>query len=195
MRRPPPPQHLQLRRRQLLVWPAAWALAAAGSGARADESPGIEVLGLRLLRTEAGLQLDFWPRIQVSRTVQDALERGVPVYFLAQATLLRYRWYWRDERLGRLQRSWRLAFQPLTSTWRVGTGGLSQAFASLPEALAAIQLSGWKVAEAAQLAADQRYRVDFSFQLDTSQLPGPMQIGLTAQGDWILGVERIVDVE
>jgi hypothetical protein len=194
MRRPPPPQHLQVRRRQLLAWPAAWALAAAGR-AWANEGPGIEVLGLRLLRTEAGLQLDFWPRIKVSRTVQDALERGVPVYFLAQATLLRYRWYWRDERLGRLQRSWRLAFQPLTSTWRVGAGGLSQAFASLPEALAAIQLSGWKVAEAAQLAADQRYRVEFSFQLDTSQLPGPMQIGLTAQGDWTLGIERLVDVE
>ena len=83
MERPPPPQYLQVRRRQVLVWPAAWALAAAGR-AWANDGPGIEVLGLRMLRTDAGLQLDFWPRIRVSRTVQDALERGVPPQELAK---------------------------------------------------------------------------------------------------------------
>lgn len=184
----------RLARRQMLAWAAAWTLGTAGR-AWANGAPGIEVLALRLQCDDGGLTLDFSPRITLSRTVQDAVERGVPVYFLAQATLLRYRWYWRDERLGRTQRSWRLAYQPLTSTWRVGAGGLSQTFMSLPEALAAIRLSGWKVAEAAQLEADQRYRVEFSFQLDTSQLPGPMQIGLTAQTDWALGLERLVAVE
>jgi hypothetical protein len=119
----------------------------------------------------------------------------VPVYFVAQATLLRYRWYWRDERIARAQRSWRLAFQPLTSTWRVGAGGLSQTFPSLQEALAAIRLTAWRVADPSQTEADQRYRVEFAFQLDTSQLPGPMQIGLTTQTDWVLGVERLAPVE
>lgn len=206
MRRPPSSQrpHQPVRaaarplvepsRRRLLAWPLAWALASAGR-AWADTVPGIEVLTLRVQRAEAGVALDFSPRIMLSRTVQDALERGVPVYFLAQATLLRYRWYWRDERLGRVQRSWRLAFQPLTSTWRVGSGGLSQTFLSLEEALAAIRLTAWKVADPAQIEADQRYRVEFSFRLDTSQLPGPMQIGLTAQTDWSLGIEQLVSVE
>jgi len=206
MRRPPSSQrpHQPVRaavlpptepsRRRLLAWPLALALASAGR-AWADTVPGIEVLTLRVQRAEAGVALDFSPRIMLSRTVQDALERGVPVYFLAQATLLRYRWYWRDERLGRVQRSWRLAFQPLTSTWRVGSGGLSQTFLSLEEALAAIRLTAWKVADPAQIEADQRYRVEFSFRLDTSQLPGPMQIGLTAQTDWSLGIEQLVSVE
>lgn len=209
MRRPPPtlrpglPRQArsptltahQAARRRFLTWPAACVVAGLGR-TWANEAPGVEVLALRVQRNDNGsIFLDFSPRIVLSRTVQDALERGVPVYFLAQATLLRYRWYWRDERIARAQRSWRLAFQPLTSTWRVGAGGLSQNFPSLQEALTAIRLTAWKVADAGQTEADQRYRVEFGFQLDTSQLPGPMQIGLTTQTDWVLGVERLAPVE
>jgi hypothetical protein len=185
----------QAARRRLLVWSAASAAATLGR-AWANEAPGVDVLSLRVQRSDSGgVFLDFSPRIVLSRTVQEALERGVPVYFVAQATLLRYRWYWRDERIARAQRSWRLAFQPLTSTWRVGAGGLSQTFPSLQEALAAIRLTAWRVADPSQTEADQRYRVEFAFQLDTSQLPGPMQIGLTTQTDWVLGVERLAPVE
>ena len=193
--RSPTPMAPRISRRRLLGWGAACAVAAVGRS-WANEAPGIEVLALRVQRSDNGsVVLDFSPRIVLSRTVQEALERGVPVYFLAQATLLRYRWYWRDERVARAQRSWRLAFQPLTSTWRVGAGGLSQTFLSLQEALAAIRLTSWRVADPSQTEADQRYRVEFAFQLDTSQLPGPMQIGLTTQADWALGVERLTPVE
>jgi hypothetical protein len=31
--------------------------------------------------------------------------------------------------------------------------------------------------------------------LDTTQLPGPMQIGLTTQADWTLGLERTLRLE
>ena len=82
------------------------------------------------------------------------MQRGVPVYFVAEAALYRSRWYWRDERVARVQRSWRVAYQPLTSTWRVGFGGFNQSFQSLAEALAVVSRSTrWKVAELAQLDA------------------------------------------
>jgi hypothetical protein len=87
--------------------------------------------------------------------VEEALQRGVPVYFVAEASVLRSRWYWRDERVARVQRTWRLAFQPLTGTWRVGLGGLSQTYATLDEALAAVaRIAGWKLAELSQLDPD-----------------------------------------
>jgi hypothetical protein len=67
------------------------------------------------------------------------------MYFVAEATLLRNRWYWRDERVARVSRSWRLAYQPLTGTWRVGLGGLNQNHATLAEALAVVSRSGgWR---------------------------------------------------
>jgi hypothetical protein len=191
-------------RRQLLAWPLVTVagefglglgLAATSLPAWAS-APAIELLTLRLQRADGALSLDFAARIHLSRAVEEALQRGVPVYFTAQAQLLRNRWYWRDERVARVQRTWRLAFQPLTSSWRVGFGGLNQTQATLEEALASLsRLSDWKIADLAQVDPDSRHYVEFSFRLDTSQLPGPMQFGLTTQADWTLGVERTLRLE
>ena len=200
----PPPPRLPVTRRQLLAWPLVTVagefglglgLAATSLPAWAS-APAIELLTLRLQRADGALSLDFAARIHLSRAVEEALQRGVPVYFTAQAQLLRNRWYWRDERVARVQRTWRLAFQPLTSSWRVGFGGLNQTQATLEEALASLsRLSDWKIAELAQVDPDSRHYVEFSFRLDTSQLPGPMQFGLTTQADWTLGVERTLRLE
>jgi hypothetical protein len=200
----PPPPRLPVTRRQLLAWPLVTVagefglglgLAATSLPAWAS-APAIELLTLRLQRADGALSLDFAARIHLSRAVEEALQRGVPVYFTAQAQLLRNRWYWRDERVARVQRTWRLAFQPLTSSWRVGFGGLNQTQATLEEALASLsRLSDWKIADLAQVDPDSRHYVEFSFRLDTSQLPGPMQFGLTTQADWTLGVERTLRLE
>ena len=187
------PTRFQVTRRRALAWPLALALAVLPGWVVAQ---GIELQSLQLQRADGALNVDFAARIQLSRTVEDALQRGVPVYFTAQAQLLRNRWYWRDERVARVQRTWRLAFQPLTSTWRVGFGGLNQTHATLQEALASVsRLSGWKVADLTQVDPDSRHYVEFFFKLDTTQLPGPMQIGLTTQADWTLGLERTLRLE
>ena len=94
-----------------------------------------------------------------------------------------------------MSRSWRLAWQPLTRQYRVSTGGLHQSYASLPEALAALRgIAGWRIVEARELDDDARHYLEFSFRLDTSQLPRPMQIGLGSPQGWTLGVERTLGI-
>jgi hypothetical protein len=116
------------------------------------------------------------------------------MYFNARATVYRDRWYWRDERIARVSRTWRLAYQPLTASWRLSLGGLSQSHGTLSEALAPLsQISGWRVVELDKLESGNRYHVEFSFALDNNQLPQPMQIDLG--GDWKLGIERSLRVE
>jgi hypothetical protein len=157
---------------------------------------GVELATLQAQRTEDSLELDFAARVTLPRAVEDALQRGVPVYFVAEAQLLRRRWYWRDERVARVQRQWRIAYQPLTSTWRVGLGGLNQSLPTLAEALAAVSRSaGWKLVDLAQIDPDSRYTLEFSYRLDTTQLPGPMQFGLGGPGDWALGAERTLRLD
>jgi hypothetical protein len=165
------------------------AAVLASGGVRAQ---GVELTTLNVQRVESGLELEFAAHVRLPRAVDDALQRGVPVWFVAEAQLLRRRWYWRDDRVARVTRQWRVAYQPLTNTWRVALGGLNQTFASLPEALAAASRSaGWKLADAAQVDPDSRYTVEFSYRLDTSQLPAPMSFGLGAGGaEWVLGVQR-----
>jgi hypothetical protein len=167
----------------LLAWPTAHA-------------QGVELALLQTSRSEGSLNLDFAARVTLPKPVEDALQRGVPIYFVADAVLLRSRWYWRDERVARVQRSWRVAFQPLTGTWRVGFGGLNQTYPTLAEALVVVSRSaGWKLVDLAQLDSDKNYTVEFSYRLDSSQLPGPMQFGLGGQGDWAVGASRSLRVE
>ncbi|MDP3082768.1 MAG: DUF4390 domain-containing protein [Rubrivivax sp.] len=175
----------------LLLVLALWASAVDSLRAQ-----GVELATLKAARHEGRLELEFATRITLPKAVEDALQRGVPVYFAARAEVYRSRWYWRDERVVRASRSWRVAYQPLTGSWRVGTGGLHQSFNSLDEALAVISRStGWALTELAQLDADSRHYVEFSYRLDTSQLPSPMQIGFGGQGDWAIGVERTLRLD
>jgi hypothetical protein len=161
--------------------------------ARAD---GVELAHLATQRVDDGLELSFTARFELSRPAEDALHKGVPLYFVAEAAVLRSRWYWRDERIARIARTWRLSYQPLTATWRISLGGLSQSFPTLSEALAPMsRVSGWRLVEAEKLDPGERYYVEFSFQLDNSQLPRPMQLDLAAQADWQLSVERKMKLE
>jgi hypothetical protein len=165
-------------------------------GVRAVRAQGVDLATLQLQRQDGELTLDFDARLTLSKSVEDAMQRGVPVYFVAEAALYRSRWYWRDERVARVQRSWRVAYQPLTSTWRVGFGGFNQSFQTLAEALTVVSRSSrWKVADLSQLDPDSKYYLEFSYRLDSSQLPSPMQLGLGSQAEWVLGVERSLRVD
>jgi hypothetical protein len=172
------------------------ALLLAGSIALPALAQGIEVVGLNASRGAEAVTLDYQLRVALPRAVEEAALRGVPLYFRATATLWKPRWYWRDERVARVRREWRLAFQPLTGAWRVSQGGLGQSHATLAEALATMtQTSGWRIADVVLVEPEARHYVEFDWVLDTTQLPRPLQIGLTGvggAGEWALDIERTV---
>ena len=75
-------------------------------------------------------------------------------------------------------------------------GALSQSFDNLADALAVLRGSSrWKIAELSQVEDDARYYVEFSYRLDTTQLPRPMQISFGAQPEWSLAAERSIRVD
>ena len=169
---------------RMLLVALLWAPAA-----RAAEP---ELTSFDLVHNEEGVFLGYGVNLELSRSVDDALSKAVPLFFVAEAEVFRNRFYWRDLRVGYAVRRWRIVFQPLTSTWRVTfDGGLSQNYASRAEAFSAISRSArWKIAEGGQIEEGSRHYVEFSYRLDTSQLPRPMQIGIGGQADWTLSVQR-----
>jgi hypothetical protein len=171
----------------------AFALAPlALAPARAN---GVELVTLDVVRDDEAVSIDFAVRVTLPPPVEDALRRGIVLHFEAQAELLRPRWYWRDLRVARVRREWRLSYQPLTGSFRVSTGGLHQSFASLDEAMAAMtRMTRWRVAAAADVDPDERHVLDFAWRLDTSELPRPMQIGIGNLPEWQLAVERRVEL-
>jgi len=193
-------RHIQQGLRALLPLCAMlWALLLMPLVPQTAQAQGVELATLQASKSDGALNLDFVARVTLPKAVEDALLRGVPIYFVAEAQLYRNRWYWRDERVARVSRSWRLAFQPLTNAWRVSLGGLNQTFPSMAEALATVSRSGgWKLVDLSQLDFDKSFYLEFSYRLDTTQLPGPMQFGLCGlggQGDWAVGVSRTLRVE
>jgi hypothetical protein len=159
-----------------------------------------EITQLRLERGEEGVLLSATVKFELPTVIDDALAKGIPMFFVAEAVLFRDRWYWYDKQVVTVARHMRLSYQPLTRRWRltvsaspIGNSGLAlgQTFDTREEALAAVQrISHWKIAELTDVDPEARYNVDFRFRLDVSQLPRPFQIGAVGHADWNIAVVR-----
>jgi len=161
-----------------------------------------EVTQLRIEHADDGIYLSADVRFDISSVVEDALLKGIPMFFVIEADLYRERWYWTDSRVASAARTLRLAYQPLTGRWRVNLSSglisssaglratLNQNYDSLSEALSGIQhLARWKIAEASEVDPNAAHRLDFSFRLDLSQLPRPFQIGVSGQREWTIDAQ------
>lgn len=190
----------------VLLWGLAlWLLVLLLPGAAAPahaQVPG-EVVQMQLERTDEGLLLSAGLRFELPDVVEDALRKGIPMYFITEAEVLRERWYWSDKSVAHAWRYLRLSYQPLTRRWRLnisatpftnaGLGmALGQSFEDYEEALAAMQrLARWKIAEVADVDDDARYVVQLRFRVDLSQLPRPFQISAASpRSGWNLLVSR-----
>lgn len=157
---------------------------------------------LRLERAEDGLYLSTTVQFVLPELAQDALTKGIPIFFVAEAQVLRDRWYWSDRTVAETTRYLRLSYQPLTRRWRLSSSPspftnsglgvvLGQNFEDYSDALSAVQrISRWKIAESDVIEADAVHTVHFRFRLDTSQLPRPLQIGAVGRSGWSLLVSR-----
>ena len=166
------------------------------------QTPAIELTELKLERQDSAMVLTSNVRLELGASVEDALLKGVAIHFVAEAVILRERWYWYDTRVSGAVRHYRLAYQPLTRRWRLtmsseafgapaAAGSLSQQFDNLTEALSAIRRNlNWKVAELSDLDPDTKYVLNFQFRIDTSQLPRPFQITAGGQNEWNLALSR-----
>ena len=168
---------------------AAALLAGASPGGQAAEP---ELTAFDVSRDEDGVYLNYAVEFELGRAVDEALGKSVPIFFVAEAEIFRERWYWRNRRVANATRTMRVVFQPLTSTYRVTTGGgLSQNYATRGEAIAAVSRNArWKIADPGQIEEGTRHWLEFSYRLDTALLPRPMQIGVSGQSDWQLAVQR-----
>lgn len=179
------------------------ALVALGTPAPARAEP-TDIAALRIDRNNDGLLLSAQVRFELPVVVEDALLKGIPMVFVAEATVLRERWYWYDKEVAYAMRFMRLTHQPLTRRWRlqvsasaIGSDGLAlgQNFDTRDEALAAIQrITGWKIADDEALRSGAEHSVVLRYRLDVSQLPRPFQIGVVGQPEWSINASATAHV-
>ncbi len=183
---------LKLSTRAVLAVAMVQASLPAWSDAGSGRS-GVELSALSVQQSDEGVLVGYTVRFDLSTEVEQALRRGVPVVFVAQAELLRSRWYWLDESKAVATRRWRLGYQPLTRQWRLSVDGLSRHFNQLSEALDVVRRgTRWRIADAVTAGEEPEHRVEFIFKLDTDELPRPLQIGLGTPNGWDLSVQRSI---
>ena len=173
-------------RHAAVVWTALalFVSLAAADPALADT---IAVQRASLQSDGSGWSLDARFEFDLNSSLEDAVNRGVPLYFTTDFNLSRPRWYWFDEEPVNVSQSIRLSFQPLTREYRVSTGGLQLGFSSLEEALAVMKhVTSWHVIDRNQVKPGETYNASVRMQLDIALMPKPFQIDAVNNRDWSL---------
>jgi hypothetical protein len=160
----------------------AWAVSAFAQGILVKSAELVENSGDYHL--SANFEVDLTP------TLEDALNKGLPLYFLVEFDLIYPRWYtlylW-NQRLVEFDQVYRLSYNALTRQYRLSYGALHQNIDTLDEALALLgRLRGRRLFSASDLVEGRVYEAQIRMRLDTAQLPKPFQITALASRDWTL---------
>jgi hypothetical protein len=149
---------------------------------------GVEIRQAQIEASEDGYRLSAAYNFELNRGLEDALQRGIPLYFTTDVEITRPRWYWFDENTLNATQTVRLSYNVLTRQYHVAIGGnLHQSFANLDDALSVIRRPGrWLVAERGALKPGATYIAAVRMRLDVAQLPKPFQVNALNNSDWHL---------
>jgi hypothetical protein len=153
----------------------------------ADTIP-VKSAELRIEEGEVLLNAEF--DLAFNATLEEALQNGIPLYFVLEFEITRSRWYWLDEKVAQASITSRVSYGALTRQYRVSSGLLAQTFNSLEEVERYIgRVTSRPVAQASALAKGMRYDAAIRLRLDVNQLPKPFQVNALASREWTLSSE------
>jgi hypothetical protein len=185
---------------RLCVWVCVALSLLVPSLAQADTP--VELQALKLERDESALYMSGNWRFDLPTALEDALLKGITLYFVTEVDISQERWYVYNQRVAHAERHVRLFYQPLTRRWRVNISpqpfnvsglGMSfgQSYDTSEEAIGAVRrIAQWRIANAAEYNPDAKQTISINFKLDLKQLPRPLQIGAAGQSDWNIGFSK-----
>ncbi len=148
---------------------------------------GIAVRSASVQETDDGWQVDAEFDIQFSGRLEEAVNRGVPLYFVVEFELASPRWYWFDEKPVEATQTYKITYTPLLRQYRLSMGSAYQNFTRFEEVTRVLShLRGWHVADRGAIKKEGTYQASLRMRLDTAQLPKPFQLNAIASRDWTL---------
>lgn len=155
-------------------------------GAWAAES--VEITQAHLENTDDGIKLSASFSFELNRGLEEAINRGLPLYFTTEVEIRRPRWYWFDEQSIATSETIRLSYNVLTRQYHAAiVGRVQQSFATLDDALSLVRRpSRWLVADKGALKSGEQYSVAVRMRLDVARLAKPFQVNAINNSDWRL---------
>lgn len=156
----------------------------------AGQAADISVRNPNLSVAEDGYTLAADFNINLNSRLDEAIAKGITLYFVVDFELTRSRWYWLDEQVVSRSQTFQLSYHALTRQYRLSSGALHQSFPSLDDAQRILsRLRNWLVLEKGTVRADQPYFAAVRMRLDLSQMPKTFQVNALANRDWNLSSE------
>lgn len=163
-------------------------LLLAAAGGVSAQGHGIEVrrAAVSVADDHYVLEADF--DVTLSAPLEEALNKGIPLYFVLEFEMVRPRWYWFNDRAVSTQQGYRLSYSALTRQYRIGVGAFYQNFPTLSEALQVMsRLRRRYDLEAGAISRGTAYIAALRLRLDISQLPRPFNLNALGSREWSLG--------
>jgi len=162
-----------------------YGLLALSLFSPATSAEGIKIQSAELERADNDWLLNATFKIDLTPGLEDAVQKGVVLYFQTEFDLTRSRWYWFDEKPALAQRQTRLSYQPLTQQYRIASEGFTFSAKTIFEALQAVgSIGGWRVIDNNQIDPSKSYTAALRMTLDLSKLPKPFQVNALNNRDW-----------
>lgn len=151
---------------------------------------GIKIKSFEMERVDNDWLLNASFQIELSPGLEEAVQKGVVLYFQTEFDLTRSRWYWFDEKPALVQRQTRLSYQPITQQYRIASEGFTFSAKTISEALQAVgSVGGWRVIDNSQLDPSKLYTASLRMTLDLSKLPKPFQVNALNNREWNVSSE------
>lgn len=151
----------------------------------------IEIESLQIKKYGEHYCADIKADIVLSETMQEALKKGVDLYFAFRFQVMEPRWYWLDKEVARGKERVELNYHALTRQYRLTQNNQTKNFSSLKTALHALgNQPGLLIKEFIPLDQNTEYSSVLQIWLDISRLSKPFQLEWLDTQDWNLSSEK-----
>ncbi len=152
----------------------------------------IQVRSFKLTAVDDGYTVSIDSTIELNPTLEQALEKGVVLYFVNKFTLVESRWYWVDKEVARIKTRTGLRYHALTRHYQLNDGTFSRNYSTLKGALIGLQkLRDQPLTIEYELKPNVRYNATLRLWLDLTRMPKPFQVEALGSSAWNLSSDRL----
>ncbi|MCB1947766.1 MAG: DUF4390 domain-containing protein [Burkholderiales bacterium] len=160
--------------------------------ASAQPYGSIQVRSFKLTAVDAGFSVDIDSTIELNPTLEQALEKGIVLYFVNKFTLVEPRWYWFDKEVARIKTRVGLRYHALTRRYILSDNTFSRNYSTLKDALVALQrLRDHPLTIYHELKPNVQYNATLRLWLDLTRMPKPFQVEALGSSAWNLSSDRL----
>ena len=156
------------------------------------QAESIRIKSVNLAAVEQGYEISVDSEIVLNATLEQALEKGIVLYFVTKFSLVDSRWYWLNDEVARGKLRIGLRYYALTRQYHLNHPSFSQSFNTLKEALQALgQVRNYLLTVKSELKQDVDYIASLRIWLDLTRMPKPFQVEALGSSQWNLSSDKL----